>query len=128
MARKRRSVFDKALGGSRRKKGRRGGMLGAYEATSKKSRKGGMERFLNLGKPTRKKRKDWKIASGAARSLSNRLTPTERAQVAQAVDDELQNDPQLSNKVADAKLTGNENFIQRLTRIIRERFSAWGRG
>jgi hypothetical protein len=128
MARKHKSVFDKALGERRNKRVRKG-LMGAYESTSRRSKKGrDLSNYLNLGKSKKKKhRGDWRISRAASRSLSNRMSPTERQEAERVIENELKNDRSLSNKVADETVTGNENFLRRLVSLVRERLSIWGK-
>jgi hypothetical protein len=53
-------------------------------------------------------------------TLRDRMTPTERMQAQDAVDRAMDDD-HLSAFERDETLTGNESFIRRLVRLIRER-------
>lgn len=125
MSRNRRSYWSKALEPKRSRKKRTLAdgldLLGG----KRKRRSGlgfGLERSfdgagaaLGLGKRGRG------MAGGLDRIISRRLTPTDRWRIDDTIEDEISRDDNLSDRVRDATLTGDEGFIRRLVRVIRER-------
>ncbi len=118
--RRHRSVFDRALGGHKKRRGR-GGMAGAMTSLTNPKLAHGLEKHLDLPSQKRKKTKDRGMARDVVRSLKDRLTPTERAEIRREVDESIERDQWLRSKKAEAGLTEREGFFRRLVRIARER-------
>lgn len=119
----RRSVFG-GLGNSmrpdrrRRKKDRLLAVSGF--GRKKRGKESGLAGGLGLGDRMFKRRRGG-MTSEVAQSLRDRLSPTERAEIREQVDRAIDADPQLRGDKSDADLTGNESFIHRLVRIVRNR-------
>ena len=110
------SAFD-VLGNSLRgKKGKRRNELGGG-----KWKTGDFLAKSFQGRGRKKPIKDRESAMDFGRMVKRRLTPTEKAELNQAVERAMEEDDSLKNKKTDATLTGDETFVQRLTRIVRER-------
>jgi hypothetical protein len=133
MSKRNKSAFD-SLGGalsSRRRRGKGKGLASMLPSTSRKKKGRGKKKDLashmNLGRGfssgRRRRSSGGGIAKWAGKALRERLTPTERQQVAQEADEAIDNDQQLHDKVQDAKLAGNQTFIDRLVKIVRDRIA-----
>jgi hypothetical protein len=146
MTRKKKSLFDLALGGGRRKRSRGGladvhlgrkpkkarsrGLAGAFEVASRKQRKGReLSDYLNFSdSKKRRRRREWKVVRDVATTLTRRLTRTERLEAQEAAERVLQQDTRLGQHVRDEALTGNESFVRRLVRLVRERVGQYASG
>ncbi len=118
--RKKRSVIDRALGG-RKNRRRRGGMLGAMGALTRSKVAHGLDRYMDLRKPSKRTR-ELGIVRQVRSSLRDRLGPTERAQIRREVDEAIEQDRDLNGEnQADRLAGGRETFLQRMIRIAKER-------
>ena len=87
----------------------------------KRGHSSGLAAGLDLGDRLFSRRRRGGITSDAVRSLRDRLSPTERAEIRYQVDRAIDDDRQLSGQVSDAGMTQQESFITRLVRAVRER-------
>jgi hypothetical protein len=127
MTRRKKSVLD--MGWDSAPKGRRKrGMADLIFKSKKRSRKTlGMSSMASglasrLGGGRRRSRRTNGMASMLSNIISDRLTPTEREQIRNETEQAIQNDDQLSADRRDEGLTQRETFINRLVRVVRERF------
>ncbi len=135
MAKPKKSVFDKALGGSRRRRrrGSWGGMADMMDGPRRgRKRKKSMLSEMTTAfdkrlSPTKKalgfgrRRRRGGMIAQVASSLRERWTPTQRAQYQQDADRAIDDDNYLSGRQQDEGLTQNETFIRRLVRLVGER-------
>lgn len=126
---KKKSAFD-ALGGAlghsgRRRRKSRGLIAASGFGRRGRKRSGGLSKFLALGDRVtgRRSGRHGGLAAQAFRSLQDRMSPTEEAQIKNAADRAMEDDKDLRAMKNDSDLTQNENFVQRLIRLARERMA-----
>ncbi len=114
-------------GSGSKRRGKRGGLVNIAPSINGRKRRGqrwtmadNIDTFKAFrGKGRRSSRGG--ITAQAARSFRDRMTPTERAQIQQELDETIENDTVLSGQTADQKLV-NQPWYQRLMILARERF------